>query len=258
MTRLFFAFLIVLSAAAAQAADGDIVKSNESIRVDSGKTAGDVRTTNDSVNIASGAKVQTVSNTNGEIELADNAEARELRTTNGNITIGAHGRVTGGVTTTNGSVRLGQGAEIGGKVTAINGSADLDGAHVAGGIETRQGAVTIGHGSKVEGGVKTIDGAITIGAGVTVTGGLLIEPADNSRCTHDCNDTGTTTFSGLMAAIFGSKQSDTAKPQVVIGPGAVVQGKLDFRRDVDLEVSDRAKIGAVNGATAKMFAGEKP
>lgn len=257
MTRLLFAFLIALSVTAAQAADGDIVKTNEAIRVEPGQTAGDVRTTNGSVKIAGGAKVQTVASTNGKIELADTAEARELRSTNGSVTIGARGRVAGAVTATNGSIRLGKDAEIGGKVSAENGSIHVDGAHVAGGIETRFGAITIGAGSKVEGGVKTVDGAITIGAGV-VTGGLLIDPADNSKCTRNCNDTGTTTFSGLLAAIFGSNKADATKPRVVIGPGAVVEGKLDFRRDVDLLVSDRAKIGPVEGATAKMFAGDKP
>ena len=256
MIRFLLACLIVLPAAAAQAADGDIVKSNESIRIDSGNTAGNVRTTNGSVNIASGAKVQTATTTNGEIELADDAGASALQTTNGGITIGARGRATGSVTATNGSIRLGKDAEIGGKVSAINGSTDLDGAHVAGGIEARNGTVTIGPGSKVEGGVKTVDGAIMVGAGATVAGGILIEPADNSRCTRNCNDTGTTTFSGLVAAILGSK--DSAKPRVVIGPGAVVMGKLDFRRDVDLYVSDRAKTGPVEGATAKIFTGEKP
>lgn len=256
MTRLLFAFAMVLAMPAAHAAGGDIVKSNESVKIDSGQTVGDVRTMNGSVTISNGAKARSVTSTNGRIVLADKAEAAELGTTNGAISIGAHGRVTGNVTTTNGAIRLGQGAEIGGKVKAANGSIHLDGAHVAGGLEALVGAVTLGPGSKVEGGIKTVDGAITVGKGATVTGGLLIEPADNSRCTHDCNDTGTTTFSGVIAAIFGSK--DTAKPRVVIGPGAVVQGKLDFRRAVDLEVSDRAKIGPVDGATPKKFSGDSP
>ena len=45
---------------------------------------------------------------------------------------------------------------------------------------------------------------------------------------------------------------------VVIGPGAVVQGTLKFEREVKLLVSDRAKIGVVEGATAIKFSGEHP
>jgi hypothetical protein len=63
---------------------------------------------------------------------------------------------------------------------------------------------------------------------------------------------------GVVRAIIGGKQSDAKKPRVVIGPGAVVEGKINFRRAVDLYVSDKAKIGAVEGATAKTFTGDKP
>jgi len=44
-------------------------------------------------------------------------------------------------------------------------------------------------------------------------------------------------------------------PRIVIGPGAVVQGKLRFERAVKLYVSDSATIGPVEGATAVKFAG---
>jgi hypothetical protein len=44
----------------------------------------------------------------------------------------------------------------------------------------------------------------------------------------------------------------------VIGPHAVVQGTLEFRREVVLEVSDSAQIGTVKGATPVKFSGERP
>jgi hypothetical protein len=44
----------------------------------------------------------------------------------------------------------------------------------------------------------------------------------------------------------------------VIGPHAVVQGTLEFRREVELYVSDSAQIGAVKGATAQKFSGANP
>lgn len=48
------------------------------------------------------------------------------------------------------------------------------------------------------------------------------------------------------------------EPRIVIGPGAVVQGKLKFEHEVELLVSDRAKIGPVEGAKAVMFSGNEP
>jgi hypothetical protein len=45
---------------------------------------------------------------------------------------------------------------------------------------------------------------------------------------------------------------------VVIGPDAVVSGTLEFQRDVELYVSDKAKVGDVVGATPKMFSSERP
>jgi hypothetical protein len=47
-------------------------------------------------------------------------------------------------------------------------------------------------------------------------------------------------------------------PRIVIGPHAVVDGTLEFRRDVDLYVSDTAKVGTITGATASKFSGDHP
>ena len=45
---------------------------------------------------------------------------------------------------------------------------------------------------------------------------------------------------------------------MVIGPGSVVQGTLNFEREVELYVSDTATIGAVEGAKVVRFSGERP
>jgi hypothetical protein len=47
-------------------------------------------------------------------------------------------------------------------------------------------------------------------------------------------------------------------PRIVIGPGAVVEGALEFEREVKLYVSDTAKVGEIKGATPVRFSGEKP
>ena len=48
------------------------------------------------------------------------------------------------------------------------------------------------------------------------------------------------------------------KPKIVIGPGAVVEGSLRFEHEVELYVSDSAKIGPVEGAKAITFSGDRP
>ena len=42
------------------------------------------------------------------------------------------------------------------------------------------------------------------------------------------------------------------------GGHAVVQGKMTFKREVDLYVSDSATIGAIEGATPTKFSGDQP
>jgi hypothetical protein len=48
------------------------------------------------------------------------------------------------------------------------------------------------------------------------------------------------------------------KPRIVIGPHATVAGTLEFKREVDLYVSDSATIGKVEGASPQKFSGEQP
>jgi hypothetical protein len=55
----------------------------------------------------------------------------------------------------------------------------------------------------------------------------------------------------------GSHDSESEPPRIVIGPGSVIGGTLDFERPVKLYVSDRATIGPVQGATAVKFSGEQ-
>jgi outer membrane lipoprotein SlyB len=45
---------------------------------------------------------------------------------------------------------------------------------------------------------------------------------------------------------------------LVSGPHAVVQGTLEFRREVGLKGSDSAQIGPIKGATPVKFSGATP
>ena len=47
-------------------------------------------------------------------------------------------------------------------------------------------------------------------------------------------------------------------PRVVIGPRAVIGGSMVFQREVELHVSESAKVGTIEGATPRMFAGDTP
>lgn len=205
-------------AGAAHAGEQNIDKVLGSIHVDAGQKMGDVTTVNGSIHLDGGATAAKAETVNGSITLEDKAHARSLETVNGGVDLGAEARVETTVETVNGHLALARGAEVLGKLSNVNGDIRLDAAHVGGGIETVNGDITIGAGSRVE-------------------GGLLVEKNDNHSWIR-----------------IGEEH----KPRIVIGPGAVVQGTLEFRREVELYVSDRAKIGPVVGATPVKFSGDAP
>lgn len=201
------------------AGDNDVSRINGSVKVDVNQQAGNVSTVNGSVHVGDGARVQEASTVNGSVELGVKAQASKLETVNGTVTLGSGSRVAGAVTTVNGSLRLGQGAEVAGKLSNVSGPIVLDAAHVAGGIDT-------------------VTGDITVGANSHVEGGIVVEKANGGW--------------------FNWGNKDSRVQTIVIGPHAVVQGTLDFRRDVVLKVSDSAQIGAVKGATVVKFGGATP
>ena len=88
----------------------------------------------------------------------------------------------------------------------------------------------------VAGGIETVGGDITIGADSHVEGGILVDKPGG----------------------WFNFNSNSRLPRVVIGPHAVVQGTLEFRREVVLQVSDSAQIGPVKGATPVKFSGDAP
>ncbi len=89
-------------------------------------------------------------------------------------------------------------------------------------------------GATVNGGISTVNGNIDIGANSHVRGGIVVHKPSTG---------------------FFHWWSDSDKPRVVVGPGAVVEGTMTFERAVRLYVSDTATIGQVTGATAVKFAG---
>ncbi|HEY8586966.1 MAG TPA: hypothetical protein VIL60_09610 [Rhodanobacter sp.] len=194
---------------------------------------GDIDKVNGAVRVAAGQQADNVSTVNGAVYVGDGATVRGASTVNGEVELGDKAQASK-LDTVNGSIRMGQGSRVSGAVNAVNGSIRLaQGADVAGKVENVNGAITL-DAAHVGGGIRTVGGDITIGANSRVEGGILV---DKSR--------------GWFS---GSRRT----PVVVIGPHAVVQGTLDFQREVVLKVSDSAQIGPVKGATPVKFSGATP
>ncbi len=136
--------------------------------------------------------------------------------------------------TVNGSITLGEASKVSGDVSAVNGSIRLArGAEVGGKLGNVNGAIVL-DAAHVAGGLATVSGDISVGENSRVEGGILIDKQN------------------------GWFNFNSRKPVVVIGPHAVVQGTLEFRREVELKVSDSAQIGPVKGATVEKFSGATP
>ena len=196
---------------------------------------GDINKVNGSVLVEARHQAGDVSTVNGAVRIEDGASARAVSTVNGAIELGDHVQTTE-LGTVNGAITIGSNNKISGEVSAVNGSIQLaKGAEVGGKLGNVNGAILLDE-AHVAGGIETVAGDITIGANSRVEGGVLVDKP-NHGWFH-----------------WGSERT----PVVVIGPHAVVQGTLEFRREVVLKVSDTAQIGPVKGATVVKFSGATP
>lgn len=161
-----------------------------------------------------------------DISLDPGERARSVESFSGGITLGRGASVSGNVETEFGQLVLEPGAEVGGKLSNESGSIKLDAARVGRGISTTYGDIEIGANSQVDGGI------------LVRRRGVI----------------------GLSLGVFqlGIPAGRSTPPRVVIGPDAIVRGRLRFKREVQLLVSDRATIGPVEGATAVVFSGDRP
>jgi len=193
----------------------------------------DVDKVNGSIHIESSQQAGDLSTVNGSIRVDDGASAAKVSTVNGSIELGEHVTVDS-AETVNGGIELGAGARISGAVDSVNGGVRLaKGAEIAGHASNVNGRFVL-EGAHIGGGIETVSGDIEIGADSHVEGGIVVDKP------HGWS--------------FGKPRN----PRIVIGPRAVVQGTLDFRREVDLYVSDSAKVGEIKGAKAQAFSGDRP
>ena len=128
----------------------------------------------------------------------------------------------------------------------VNGSISVAAGQPATDVSTVNGADIKGKLSNVNGDISLdsahIGGGIeTTAADITITGSSKVEGGIHVQKPSGMN--------------FGGNNK---VPKIVIGPGATVTGALDFEREVELHVSDRATIGAVRGATVQKFSGDTP
>ena len=171
----------------------------------------------------------------GSIEVAAGEHSGDVSTVSGSIRIG-ESAVVGSAQAVNGSITLGPQARVSGEVHTVNGKLSLaDGAEVGGALVNVNGAIRVAA-AHVGGAIETVSGGIDLGPNAQVDGGIHVRK------------------SGGWSLSLGSEDV----PRIVIGPGTVVGGTLNFERKVSLYVSDRATIGPVRGATVVKYSGARP
>jgi DUF4097 and DUF4098 domain-containing protein YvlB len=186
------------------------------------------------IDVAAGEHSGDVSTVNGSIHIHPNAVVGTAHAVNGSISLEARASASE-LTTVNGSIRLEQGARVSGTVHSVNGGLTLaDGAEVGGSLTNVNGPIRVAA-AHVGGGVETVSGGIELGPDAHVDAGI-----------HVHKDNGSFNWDGGTV------------PRIVIGPGSRVGGTLNFERKVSLYVSDKATIGAVQGATAVAYSGDRP
>ncbi len=184
------------------------------------------------------ADARDISKVNGAIHATTGSDYGDLETVNGAIKIDP-GVVADEVETVNGSITIGDGAKVE-SVEVVNGRIEI-GANVmiADGVETVNGRVTIGTGSRIGKQVETVNGGIEL-HGASVGGNIETVGGDVLIGTNSVVK-GKLIIYAPTGAWFST--GNARKPRVVIEAGAVVEGGLDFRREVELVRDPAATIG---------------
>lgn len=187
---------------------------------------------NGSVHIAAGKPAEDARTVNGSIRVDDNAAVTSATTVNGSVHLGAHATATS-MKTVNGAITLGDGAHVSGRAGSVNGDLSLaNGSEISGSLTNVNGRISLAS-AHVAGGIKTVNGNISVMGASHVEGGITVEKPNSMMFNND-------------------------DPVIIIGPGAVIQGEMNFERKVKLFVSDKATVGTITGATPIPFSGDTP
>ncbi|WP_266158467.1 hypothetical protein [Dyella silvatica] len=190
---------------------------------------------NGAVRVEAGQQAGDVSTVNGGVHIGDGAVIQKASTVNGVVDLGDKVQARE-IDTVNGAITVGSSSHVSGTIEAVNGAIHLGkNADVTGKTSNVNGVISL-DGAHVGGGLETVSGDILVGANSRVEGGILVDKPG-----------------GMF-----NFNSNNRKPRVVIGPHTVVQGTLEFRREVVLQVSSSAQIGQVIGATPISFSGDQP
>lgn len=214
---------------------------NKSIRIDAGSEADGATTVNGSVSVGEGAVVTgDLETVNGKIRVDGNSRIEDASTVNGGVSLD-DGVTAEDLSTVNGAIRVGENATIDGEIDAVNGSISLEkGTKVSRDIGNVNGAIRLA-GSEVGGDVSTVSGDVDVIEGALIKGDLVVEKPNSWGW-------------------FNSKNSRV--PRIIIGPDSEVRGTIRLEREVELYISDSAKVGRVEGTMAMSdavrFSGERP
>ena len=204
----------------AMADEADTSKVNGSINIGSGEHKGNLSTVNGSIHVGTQATVGHANTVNGGVSVDSGATAGTLTTVNGPIDVRDGAHVQGNINSVNGWLHVDHDADVSGNLSNVNGSIHVAAAHVGGSVGTYNGNIDLGPNAHIDGNVHI----------------------EKDHSWH-----------------FGFGFWNTPPvPHVIVEPGTVVRGKLHFEREVKLYVSDRATIGAVDGAEVVKFSGDHP
>jgi predicted acyltransferase (DUF342 family) len=213
---------------------------NKSIKIDAGSEADGATTVNGSISVGEGGVVTgTLQTVNGKIRVGDDSTIEDAQTVNGSLSI-SDGVKSDDLSTVNGSVSVGENATVNGEIEAVNGSITVEkGSKVTDSVGNVNGAIEL-QGSEVGGNISTVNGDIDLSDAAVVMGDLIVEKPNSWG--------------------FGNKNS--RKPKIIIGPGSEVRGTIELEREVELYISETAKVGSVEGVMsmndAVRFSGERP
>ena len=213
---------------------------NKSISVGAGSESDGETSVNGSISIGEGATVTGSLNTvNGKIRVDENSNIENASTVNGSVKL--HDNVTAhSLETVNGSVSVGEGGKVSGQVEAVNGRISLEkGTVVTGNVSNVNGSIEL-EGSEVGGNISTVAGNVNLSDASVVKGDIIIE----------------------KPSMWNNNGNKNKLPEVVIGPGSVVEGSIMLEREVKLYISETAEVGGVEGvmsmSDAVRFSGDHP
>lgn len=188
-----------------------------------------------SVNVAPGDHLGDVSSVNGSVNVGSDAVVGHAHTVNGGIHLESRGTAAD-LTTVNGGIHVEENGRVTGDVHTVNGGLNIGkSADVTGDVGNVNGGIHI-ESAHVGGSVVTTNGNMDLGPNARIDGDVVMKESHGD----------------------GSHWGHENIPHVVIEPGTVVKGELRFERKVVLYVSDRATIGAVQGADVIRFSGDHP